>query len=69
MDVAIYPSSRLRKSPDGSCFSTRNAHPRTEDLFALPVQTSDLFNSAKIALACPPILTAVVLVSSASRTT
>jgi hypothetical protein len=35
--------------------------------FALPAQTSDLLNSAKIASACPPLFPVVVVVSLAAR--
>ena len=35
--------------------------------FALPAQTSDLFNPVKIASACPPLFPVVVVVSLAAR--
>jgi hypothetical protein len=70
MDVEIYLPNYRRESPDGSCFSSR-APPGTAasrgKSFALPAQTSDLFNSAKIASACPPLFPVVVVVSLAIR--
>ena len=50
------------------CPGSAQDPPRYGIFFALPAQTSDLFNSAKIASACPLIFTAVVLVSLATHT-